>query len=247
MWEPALFIVCQSGYTTASEEMFRLMEQAEAEGKTCGEFLAENNTEISYLAGLAKRNRERLMASFAQAIGMKLDYDFDAMAVAEKRVFPKTLPSLIETTTNRISLMGKKCVYFCGTADPSSVRGMVFNQTPYLGPLIVKGPNPSETWGGSWSVTKPSVNGYYPTCLGRRVTTLSTNPAFKSLPYPDEKYISSFCWEASTTDVNPRLKLGIYHKRDFEFMQYERSLGLDNSSNRIIQLEPLKVKIFSQK
>ena len=240
-WE--YYVVCQSGLRTVSEEIVRMLEKSEERKETFQEFLATNNTDLTFFQNICRRNRERIMANFCDAIGLKIDYDFDQSAVTEKGVYPKSLPSIIETTTNRFVTLGNKCVYHCGTTDPSTVKGMVFNQTPYLGPLIIRGANPSEKLGGTWSLNPNK--GYYPTCTGRLVTVAPTSAKFKSLAFPEKKYLNPFSWEASTTETNLRLKLGLYRGRDSDFIKYERSLGLDTSSDRIISLEPLHVKLSS--
>lgn len=275
--EKDYWIVVQSCSPSANEQISNLIEDAQPDydlapgdkAKITWEdfFINESNNELRYLQNAIKRNRARLGAQFVEIIGLQakdsrleIESDVESGHLTQKqgKSFIKKLTPTIETVTNYVSLYKGKPVYRSGAIDPSQITnadgGIIFNENPFVGPKILKGPeNKSMLFGNVWHASNASL-GSFPVWTGRSKTNREMRNQFKTtqsyisssskniLKTENKDLIDKFVWEKGNNNL--RLIENVYFLRDQQFKKIENKLGYDHTYGEI-QLKPLVVKIAS--
>lgn len=227
------WLAVQSGCPEASSQLFRNMEESKSE--TWEDFFLKSR-ESRYLSQIAKRNRQRLLYDVADALDLVVDASSDFASIEPVKILKPT----IETISHSISKNSSgNLVYHSNTVNLASHRGgLILNESPFVGPLILRGPPSSEAeYGLSWTPKQEA----FPTCTGRnKIVELLplTSPEAES----EEKW-RPFVWKGK--DGNSRLSGNVYRKRDIDFRRNETKLGYQHIWGAEVQLIPLIVKVAS--
>lgn len=226
------WIVVQSGCPQASADLFTEMEESK-DGNWEDFFL--KNPQSRYLSQCSKRNRQRLLYDVAKSLDLNIKGESDLMSVNRVKMLKPTIETISHLVTMNSS---KNVVYHSNTTNAGDNRGgTILNESPFVGPLILKGPpGPDNEYGLSWKSTQE----VFPTCTGRNkiVELLPSN----SLDIEVEEKWRPFVWEGEKG--NSRLSGNVYRKRDIEFKKSETELGYKHIWGEI-QLIPVIVKVAS--
>lgn len=242
-YDNKFWLVVQSGYSSASEDLYRYMEEIGEKTTWENFFLKDEHT--LYIYKLMRRNRNRLLFDLATALELKIPTDAtdtDHTANKDKKVIKPT----VETITNTVcKIDADHMVYYNNTINPDNVptRGIIINESPLLGAVILKGPpSNGELFGLRWK--SKQQNAIFPYCTGRQMELQSD-----SLEQPLADELSPFIPYSSASHFkqginNNRLSLRVYRPRNVEFKQIETIMGYDHTWGEI-QLKPIFVKISS--
>jgi hypothetical protein len=234
------WLVVQSGNKSGSEDLYREMEKAETEGMTWNEFFFQRSS-TTYLSNSASRNRKRLLASVANALNLDLEYSSDPHSMTDSTEI--LTPAIDVVSYNILSnRQTRRFTYHAATVDPNSCSGgIVLNENPYVGPVILKGPFENGTdFGKKWPVPEGAC-GAFPVSTGRSTPIVGNtkNDLAIGLKTLDT---SPFVWNDCDKKVNLRLAPNVYRIRDESFKNLEDGLGYSHVWGEI-QLSPLVVKI----
>lgn len=235
------YVACQSGYEPASEKIYSLIEENESEQSPLSwkKFFSENNNNWRYLSHVISRNRNRLIASFCQSLGIDAPIQSDLYAFDHK---VKIVEPSLETITHfvdRYDVHSKQepMVYYSNTVNPSTTKGSVINQNPYIGLSIMNGPNyvSSSSFGSTWKPVKESFNAF-PYSTGKVPNALDNEhpPVLEEFRAP--------LFASIGIDMIPSTKVGLYRTRTPSFRRFEQKLGYDHSWGQI-NLRPYLVKL----
>ncbi len=243
------WLVVQSGYAPVSEDLYRRMENI-GHSTTWKQFFLEDPL-TNYAYQRVSRNRRRLLYRVAKALDLHLPPSAshpDAQAVVAARARRSDSPQMIEPTVETVShavtldRARNVMVYHCGTVDPtfssSQSHGVLFNESPFLGPVILKGPpDEGKPFGLTWKAV-PECNGTFPCGTGRL-----RDPRGTSSFTLTEEELEPFVWEGAAHG-NGRASADLYRLRDAGFKEVEAKLGYNHAWGEI-QLRPLVVKLAS--
>lgn len=246
------WLVVQSGNVEASEEIYRLMEQATSEidfsssqpSPVTWESFFMGNSNTTYLKGCITRSRQRLLASLAQSLNLKVDSSIDPHSRNGKS---RVISPEVETISYSVGtdIETARPVYHSATVDPVTCgNGLILNENPFIGPIILKGPNDyGKDFGGIWKTSKGSC-GAFPSCTGRKASMAELNKkALKGKVNSSD--ISRFVWQDQDSNPsNSRLADGVYRLRDDAFKGAEKKLGYKHEWDSVT-LKPLLVKVAS--
>lgn len=230
------WLVVQSGCSDISAELYEYMEEKSNDKKmTWNRFFLEDPKTL-HVKLCVQKNRQRLLARVSEAIGLEFPTKFFNSAR------PQLLDPTVETMSHTVDIDGSNAIYHSNTVDPElTANGILFNENPYLGPIILKGPPSSQSsFGLSWE-TKDDIYGSFPTCTGReKALPLNTKHAESSLNAPNS---GPFVWEQKSK-INLRLGEGVYRSRTVDFRKVESKMGYDPLWGEIT-MQPLAVKVAS--
>ncbi len=241
------WLVVQSGYAPISEDLYRNMEDTGKETTWKNFFLSNPNT--LYVHECVRRNRNRLLYKLAQALALDVDRvaKNDLQSIPSRKVH-RILEPTIETISHTVVMNQEhQMVYHNNTVNPESVpsQGTLFNESPLLGPVLLKGPPQNgKPFGLSWCASKDS-RGTFPCCTGRQKklsTSVYSSNGIDAKPVEED--LSLFVWEHESESPNTRLSEGVYRSRDVDFKKIETELGYNHVWGEV-QMRPLIVKISS--
>ncbi len=250
-YDTRYWLVVQSGFASVSEQLYRRMEST-GKDTTWDEFFFKDPTTLQALS-YARRNRARLLFRVAEA----LDLDVGTASKADTRATRDGPASLIEPSIQTVSHTVVKnregnIVYHSNSIDPQSgsQQGILFNENPLLGPVVLKGPPMEGKRAGlSWTGSKDG-RGLFPSCTGRRSGLKAGTASLRArdsdrneeLRQPTAEELAPFVWEGSAPNL--RLCDDVYRARDANFKSVEAKLGYDHAWGEI-QLRPSVVKVAS--
>ncbi len=179
-YEKKLWLVVKSGRSELGRSFHRHLKklQHHKDGTTDHSkmryLMSDGRT--SYAESYSKRNRARILANMARNwIGLDMpDFPFEEDKKSptdfQGRRPLMAIPTL--ETVNYDMIFSEEdgtVTYHADTADPEFCEGIVVNEKPELGPVILRGPenrgkNNSPTFGGSWKASSST----FPTSCERR-------------------------------------------------------------------------------
>jgi hypothetical protein len=244
-----IWLVVQSGNESASEEIYRIIEDCEPDWDVTPSAPAKttiktvfNRSDVKFLTKAVIATRERLLCAMAETL------DLDSRALFGVSNPQKRLAnSIVSTVSYNLTKMGDShAVYHSATVDPAFCNnGIIMNENPYLGPTILKGPvypgvqTADIEFGNAWSLAYDDAYGSFPTGTGR-VTTFARKNLGDIVPaipaYDTGKFISE------AEGKNLRMSQKIYRTRDSSFKDIEHKLGYNHGWGEI-HLKPLVVKV----
>lgn len=242
------WLVVQAGAQKASEDLYKRMEDVyykrtnTINGDNTWEKFFFNNQHTTFLYNACKRVRGRLLAMLADALDIDIEKIRDSYG-------GYILEPTVETITNIVTVDPYDrdiLVFHSNTVDPQIVsNGLLLNETPYLGPILFKGPSDkSKQFGSKWECDENSY-GAFPVCTGRQksipdvISQLEKVDLLTSIP----RDTIHFAYE-SPNPRNIRLASGLYRRRNAEFIAKEEELGYNHGWGSV-NFRPLLVKIAS--
>lgn len=261
-FEKKYWLVVQSGYAPISEDLYRRMEDSDA-STTWKQFFLEDPL-TNYAHQCVGRNRRRLLYRVAEALELHLPASAsqpDAQALAPAATggtggLPQVIEPTVETVSHAVMFDKVRGVmaYHCGTFDPafasSQGSGVLFNESPFLGPVILKGPpDEGKPFGLTWKAAAES-SGTFPCGTGRLRDPNTASASSSSLASVTPEDLEPFVWESTAVDrdhdrrANGRASADLYRPRDAKFKEYEAKLGYNHTWGEV-QLRPLVVKLAS--
>jgi hypothetical protein len=222
-----IWLVAQVHSPNISEDLTQLME--DQGNKTWENFFFSSN-EVKYLKHAAVANRTAVLSSLFDSVG----FEFKDKSTE--------ISPTIETETNTIThnTKSKIITYHCGTIDPESVSsGIIFNNNPYLGSTILKGPHSEEKqFGLPWKASASTFNAF-PVNTGRVLTSSS-----KQKQSVSKEETRNLTWKGKKADeqVSWRLANGVYRIRGEAFKKSQYALGYGEKWGEI-DLQPVMVKV----
>jgi hypothetical protein len=220
------WLVSQTVCPSASEDLYRLMENNS--DATWLQFFGGGIQEVQFLYDSIKANRNAIISNALSSIGLEF-----------KNPEIKHIEPTIETETNKVVRHKKtnSYVYHSGTVDPSTVKGIIFNNNPHLGPTILKGPPDGSYFGNFWDATNETFNAF-PVNTGRVV-----NAKGKTELKVTEADLNGFAIKNKEENSNLwRLANGVYRLRDNEFKQAQYNMGYEKTWGEV-DLGPVVVRI----
>ena len=242
------WLVVQSGCATASVNLIEYMEEIRNQKGMSWEKFFKEDVNTGYVYELVKRNRMRILMKIAESVGIDVKGIEDINSVPDKnQKHPLLLNPTLETISNDVTFEDNYAIYHNNTIDPETSRnGIIFNENPFLGPILLKGPPTEQNeFGNLWS-TIPNAFGAFPTCTGRRTPIILTRNQ-KNNSFENKNFKMNgdypFTWSGSDSiNNNLRLKKNVYRSRDIKFKEAEEKLGYSHFWGEI-SMEPLVVKI----
>jgi hypothetical protein len=226
--------------------------------------------ETKFLINAAERNRLKLLARLSESLNIdakySLDHEYNISSSKTRtingsgRSNADILKPTIETLTNIVLDVpeNKSIIFYNATVNPQKTDGIILNENPLLGPVILKGPNSLDerlAFGGPWELAEGDFSGF-PISTGRirNLSSVSNNKFSDSDNHESSINGTStgggggvsldtefFLWEGKSKR-NLRLSTSLYRKRDINFRNVEKRLGYDHAWGQI-ELKPLMVKI----
>lgn len=240
------WIVVQSGAPKLSEQIYETIEHQQLEetsrssiysGNAVGHtwnnfFFGNTSNSVNFLKTRISNSRERLLYEVSNALNIDVkDQHPDTMGNGS------ILNATHETFAYDITKKDDVVRYYNQTIDVSSKKTVVFNDNPFVGPIILE------------NVVVPSKESLrnntgtelaFPVCTGRGTPL---NEAKKSaLSYGDR---NCFVWENDQT-ANTRLANNLYRPLDGTFIKsIENIKGIQFKKLHKVELKPILVKVCS--
>ena len=232
LYKKGYWLVVQSGSSVISEDLYSYMEEISSDEKVTWYDFFLNDQNTLYANDCIKKNRSKLLARLFEAIG--LEFSTKSRSVSE------IIEPTVETISHTVDIDGEFAICHSNTIDPElTTCGILFNENPYLGPTLLKGPpNVQSPFGLSWSAEN-NAHGTFATCTGR-IKQLPLN-AENKMSFGDDQSIAPFIWEGKQK-LNARLGNGVYRSRTVDFKKIESTMGYKHVWGEIA-MQPLVVKV----
>ena len=154
-YKKTFWLVIQSGIRDASNDLFSLIENCQPnfdinrsvgadpkKNQTWGSFFRSDKVMYTFLA--SERSRRLLLARLSESLNLDLNFSQDMSHNLSGGGKADYLQPSIETITNSISygIDKERLVTFSNaTINPVNTNGIILNENPLLGPVILKGPS----------------------------------------------------------------------------------------------------------
>lgn len=280
------WVVSKNTNKNLAHEAFDLIEEA-CEDNEAGEITSSRkyhpknsfrnvfqaNKSMTFLKELSLRHDYSLLYNATQAIDLDINLNTINASIdhnsKDKKYILKPRENTVEVITNNVTFDDQYAVYNCGTISTKNVKnGILFNENPIAGSVILKGRNPSTSnpYGTGWTNDSIIKDNAFPINTGRLspynvvqhsdietikskldtqyfTPTASNNISIESGNNNNYSYNNKTYNYSNITDK--RLAVHIYRQRDNEFVRKQVELGykFNSQSENEIHLRPLFTKI----
>lgn len=187
-YEKRLWLVVKSGKSELGRSFHEHLKKLQQHQNGTKRFSKMNylmsDGRTSYVESCSKRNRARILADMAIGIGLSMpdspfEEDKKSPTNSEGRRHPMAIPTLETINYDMIfSEENGTVTYHADTVDPEFCEGIVVNEKPELGPVILRGPEntrknttPSSlAFGTCWKASSST----FPTSCERRNAEFKT-------------------------------------------------------------------------